>query len=302
MSFKFEVRDGAFTDRDINGVRSARKVGLVYDFTPTNAATALDQAAQHAQANGAPYEGQGYPNDTSGCVCTSFRTLSTGGANFVCLIDYERPQNATFRAAMNTLYVVHEQRTTVTVTRSRLPHVNDGNPLVLGWVDPALASNKVAPQLVQLQVTKPALEVVLAGRFNQRPTYLDGTTHKIIGNAQGTVNDDTWMGFARGYWLFAGAESTREPGQPTRTVRFTLMNLLDQDWSDYLNPYHPSGEVVNPAASQFAALDAGDGGYPTEAEKYIRPAIASWVTNGIARVGPYPVLEFDKVFASLDNT
>lgn len=310
------VKEGSFCENDINGPRAARVIAILSGFTPSAATTAgqftaNEQAKNQASAIAGFVEGDGFPGYSSTiCACTSIRADPTQGVNFRIVWEFERPIFGATSGTINTLYVVDEQRTMVEVERIKLPHVRSGGLLEVGWKDPWDPDNIINVQTAAIVVKKPALQMVIAGRFNQIPTY--GASLKI-GAAQGSVNTTTWNGFARGFWLFAGCYLHRDPGQNIRTFSAVLVNMLDEDWSTYVLVRHPSG--ITPTID----LAAVSGGYPlsTEGESgsdgkgYIRPqyqkvtdGIDSYYrdTSGIVRIGQYPALNFSQVFASLDPT
>jgi hypothetical protein len=300
------VREGSFCSSDIMGPKTARVVAILQDFTPTTSLvgdifTANLQAKNKAVQLAGIGEGNPFPgSDIATCACLEVRAQSTGGPNFIVTWDFERPYFANAAGEINTLYKVFERKTFIDVQRYRLPHVNDGKLLTLGWEDPANPNNVIREQAVSLTIRKPALMAVLSGTFNKKPTYLDGAETKLIGNAMGTVNKADWQGAERGFWLFAGMEVTQTPAQQRREVQITLISLVDEDWSEYILMQHASGIVPKFGATQVveAMSFGGESGYPKESEKYIRP-LPKLATNGIARIGPYPDSDWTKVFSSL---
>lgn len=304
------VKEQSFYESDLMGPYVARVVAILSDYTPPTNTTgdifiANARAKQEAVNIAGIGEGDGFPGfPNTTCACQRVRAASTGGISWIVTWDFERPTFGNNGGSFGTLYLVDQQRVFLDVSRVTRPHVNDGNPIKVGWTDPSDANNKIQPQIVKRSIRKPALQAVIYGRFTTDPTYGhqptggDPVTTRLMTTAQGCINKTTWQTYARGYWLFAGANIHRDPGSNIRSIQCTLLNLLDEDWSDYIIVEHPSGIIAPVTSAQIAALDTI---YPSAANDYFRPSASDALTNGIVRVGEYPEIEFSQVFAALST-
>lgn len=86
----------------------------------------------------------------------------------------------------------------------------------------------------------PLRSLVLSGLFSSPPDY-------VLLQAIRHVNDATWMGFPRGYWLYTGIRVQFDNSSQKYAVTATLTSKCEEDWSTYV-------AVRNPADGKFARV------------------------------------------------
>lgn len=309
-AFKW-IKEGSFTTVDGIGIKAGRRVGTLTGFTPTDPLTAQTEAIAAAQSAGGAAHGDAFPGDTSGAVVIE-RTATPWDNQWLIAYDYKRPTvgggTTTWAGDTGSLYAIAEDRTLVTVERVRLPHVDSGLPIYVGWENPDDANQRILPQIARIRYDKPAMQETLAGYFSENPqatvTIPDPedpeTTVTItsnVSNFHGYVNSEEWRGYGKGYCLFAGTTKRRNPKASLRFIQHQLLSLVDEDWSTYSVVEHPSG--LTPSVDMTKV--AGD--YPMHDDDYVRPNGSSTdlLKAGIVRIGPYPAIDFNELFASIDD-
>lgn len=258
--------------------------GYVTGVTSTNDPEQLLYEA--ATATGMPPMGDEYPAYPYSFL-TRIRVLGITPRGARILLYYEP-----FSGVVDTTYII----TTGSRMQSYQTNLHPGtlDPLQVGYVDPSAIFDSPPPDMRPISLLKPCATVSV---YRLQAGTLSDADQATLSNASvGWVNDDTWMGRAKGHWLCTGCEVTNSKFGGYYSIRATAeTNGPVESWAKYITFYQSQiGKWLNSSglAAAIAASVSGD------AYSYgsTIPSGGAHLTDGWRRVCPYPELDFGALF------
>lgn len=280
MTLTFDCLQEAYETWEGTVLRRAMRTGVVSEIDVQPGASGRDPLviSKARTVTGLPTRGDGHPAD-SGCVC-KYVSLSPWSNNTVkALCFYERP-DANFSGPTNT-FVIRDNTSVVAETTQLLPYSR--TPIRVTYQPPGAPLKNISANVT---VLIPHRELIAEG-------VVDLTKKLQLESAVGTVNDNTFRGLPRAYWLYSqlsSATATSDFSNPSGDrwyVQCTLATKNFEDWSTYAPYQQPDGTFIEVSQATIDAIKNAT---------YTPNFINRSATGGLTRVMPYFVANFPLLF------
>lgn len=173
--------------------------------------------------------------------------------------------------------LVIKDSSTLTSVSSQL-HPAAFAPLYVKWTNPGDPNAKQIKKVLTLQTTLPLRHLTAS-------QTIDFIASADVLTAFGGVNDDTWKGLPKGYWLFSEVSGETVDNGITYTYSVTLSTKQVEDWSQLGYMQSDTGKPILIPASDVSTLRATPYAYSLDDS-----------VNGLLKVGMHPLVDFSSLF------
>jgi hypothetical protein len=114
--------------------------------------------------------------------------------------------------------------------------------------------------------------------------YHDGPPPADMIGALNSVNDQTWRGYQKGFWHYAGQSDVTQDKGGSYTITLELRTRIDRDWSQFQVLEDVNGRYLQPTTADVTEL----WNMPYAYNVVMR--------NGITKTGLFPLKNFGGIF------
>jgi hypothetical protein len=265
----------AYFERSVGQVRASR-TAYVSDV-PTGSPDSVLKLA--LGQGGLPQIGDDYPSEP-GCKLVRARAETPqggDGSQSVVYLDYETVQSSV-GGLPGAPFVVSDGSDLISDETQLVPGLLQNFPLRATWINPN-NDRDVVSDILTISITRPLRTLVLEGIVKSRPSA-------ALLDAHGAVNEKPWQGKPKGYWKFADLKTRTTDRGLTYSVMVAMQTKGTEDWSTYgVMKDHNEGKFVEVHPNDIKTA---------KGKEYAHGMI--WSTNGLLRVGPYPLADFQTIF------
>lgn len=265
-----EVRDASITV--VKGKYTAVRTGTVYDLDTSLAPNLI--LASALAATGMPTDGSAWAPYPA-AILTNRLIDTIPGINYKAKLRLTYEQPGPGSGGIATFVLTRSKQLVNTVTEL---HPKDKAPMRYRWFNPSNTADRKPYTNARLPFLKPLKSLIATG-------YISGALPAGLDSAFGTVNNATWQGYPKGYWLFTGDDDVSQDFGASFNVRLEFLSRVTEDWSEWsvFQDSYGNSLPVNPADT--AALKGMAYSYGFDRSK-----------NGILKAGLYDLSNFNALF------
>ena len=264
-----EVKDAQIVVE--KGRYTATRTGTIYDLDTTVDPKLI--LATGLTATGMPPDGEGWAPYPA-AILTRKVIDTIPGVNYKSklILTYEQQGPA---SPISTFVLTRSKQLINTETEL---HPKDKAPMRYRWFNPSHTADRKPYTNARLPYLKPLKSLIATG-------YIIGGLPSGLDAAFGTVNNQAWQGYPKGYWLFTGDDDTTQDYGASFSVRLEFLTRVTEDWSEWsvFKDSYGNSLPVNPADT--AALQGMAYSYGFDRSK-----------NGILKAGLYDLTNFNSLF------
>jgi hypothetical protein len=254
------------------GRYTATRTGMIYDLDTT-----LDPKlilASGLVATGMPAEGTAWDPYPS-AILTRKVIDTIPGINYKAklILTYEQPGPSS--GGIVTFVLTRSKQLINTETEL---HPKNKEPMRYRWFNPSHTADRKPYTNARLPYLKPLKSLIATG-------YIIGGLPAGLDAAFGTVNNATWQGYPKGYWLFTGDDDTTQDFGASFNVRLEFLTRATEDWSEWSVFKDSYGNSLPVDPADTAALQGAAYSYGFDRSK-----------NGILKAGLYDLKNFNTLF------
>jgi hypothetical protein len=277
-----DIIDGAILDNGTDFVRAVRSFHVKdinvqgVGFDPLVLVKSL-QAAGMPQLNDLHPVGNPY--------LRVVRQIVRGIANDQCRVEvvYETPQFGGGVVTPGGAFILTDSTSLVS---ERVQIDGSGKPLLVKIGGGLLGDLTFAPaQQITLDKLSPIRVIALTGTVEASTQQMDNCRFSI-----GRVNNATWAGLGRGYWLCSQFDSETQDLGASYQVRAQFMTHQHRDWKSYGFWKNAVGELDQQTIDAAFATEAMIAAAYTFQQNY--------ATHGAMTVGLYDFADFGAIFGN----
>jgi hypothetical protein len=267
--------EDAQIDRD-HGRYKVVRGGWVYGLDTTLPQPEI--LASALSATGMPADGSAFPATALArailvrIVVSAIRGRKTKAR---VLLFYEQPTFNTVTEGAS-VFILERNRSSVWVEAQL--HPKDKKPMRFKWANPRDANDKRPEANATIRHLKPILTLTASG-------YIIGSPPTAYESAYKKVNNATWNGYPKAYWLYMGAFDRTDDNGTSYSIRLEFLNNVDEDWSQYEVYRDPNTGLLLPVADAHVAE-----------LKALPYAYGFDTRNGIIKTGMYDLANFTTAF------